>query len=76
METGEPQTHRCSKTNGTPRRHPTAKLSSSLARCKPKFGDGREFNHEPDEGELLAKNFALPPASSAASNAVNCAEQI
>jgi len=40
------------------------------------FGDGKTFNPEPDEGELQAINLALPPTSAAASNAVNCAEQI
>jgi len=40
------------------------------------LGNGRAFNHEPDEGEVLANNLVLPHTSAATSNAVYCAEQI
>jgi len=76
METSEPQTHRCFSSNETPRRNPTARRSCSLPRRKPKFGDERAVNHEPDEVELLANNLTLLPASAAASHVVNCAELI
>jgi len=41
-----------------------------------KFVDGRAYNHEPDQNELLVHNLAVPSTSTVARKGDNCAEGI
>ncbi|MFI5391834.1 MAG: hypothetical protein ACHQYQ_10780, partial [Bacteriovoracales bacterium] len=52
------QTQWCTRTSGAPSRKPTAILSSSFPRRRPRFGQGSACNQDPELGEAEASRRA------------------